>query len=120
MTDGDDAGAAVQLSRVFHGDPAKIALPDPELSSELLEFVAHRYGLVTERPVDLGGSFNLNVLVDEHVVRVYGPWVSTERLQELQRVREELRSSGMPTPKVRTDRHRSTWSTFSDSVLEVE
>jgi hypothetical protein len=79
--------------RVFHGDPDRLALPDPALSPELLEFVEARYGLRVEEPRDLGGSFNLNLLADRHVIRVYGPWVTAARLRELQRVRRLLRGT---------------------------
>jgi len=106
--------------RVYHGDPVKLAAPDPVLSPELLEFIAHRYGLRVNEPRDLGGSFNLNVLVDGHVVRVYGPWVGAERLQVLQGLRRTLRSRGVPIPDLRPAMDGSLWCPFGDCVLEVE
>jgi len=105
---------------VYHGDPAKLAAPDPVLSSDLLAFIAARWGLRVSDPRDLGGSFTLNVLVDGHVVRVYGPWVSVERLQALQRIRRTLKGRGVPIPDLRPALDGSLWSAFDDSVLEVE
>lgn len=106
--------------RTFHGDPVKLAAPDPVLSSNLLQFVANQYDLDVNNPRDLGGSFNLNVLVDNHVVRVYGPWVSAERGQELQRIRQALKLQGIPIPELRPTLSGSLWSTFDDCFLEVE
>lgn len=105
---------------VYHCDPVKLAAPDPVLSSDLLAFIADRYGLRVSDPRDLGGSFTLNVLVDGHVVRVYGPWVSVERLQELQRIRRTLKGRGVPIPDLRPALDGSLWSAFDDCVLEVE
>ena len=106
--------------RVYYGDPAKLAAPRPALSSQLLELVGERYGLCVDSPRDLGGSFNLNVLVDGHVLRVYGPWVSAERLQELQRIRRVLRSRGAPIPGLRPAADGSPWGAWGDCVFEVE
>ena len=108
------------MMRVFHGDPEKLAAPDPTLSLELLEFVAGRFGLDTNAPQDLGGSFNLNVLVDNYVVRVYGSWVSAERVQELQRIRQTLRQEGIPIPALQPACDGSLWLAFGDCILEVE
>ncbi|MFX1412003.1 MAG: phosphotransferase enzyme family protein [Promethearchaeota archaeon] len=106
--------------RVYHGDPTKLAAPKPALSLELLALVEKRYGLHVKTPRDLGGSFNLNVLVDGHVLRVYGPWVSAARLEELWRVRRMLRSSGIPIPDVRPTLDGSPWCAFDDCFIEVE
>jgi Ser/Thr protein kinase RdoA (MazF antagonist) len=106
--------------RVYHGDPAKLAAPRPAPSPELLQLVAERYGLRVDQPRDLGGSFNLNVLVDGHVVRAYGPWISAERLQELRRIRRTLRARGIPIPDLRAAIDGAPWSAFDNYVLEVE
>ena len=106
--------------RVFHGDPVKLAAPDPTLSPALLEFVAERYDLCIDAPRDLGGAFNLNVWVDNHVVRVYGPWVSAERGQALQQIRQTLKRAGIPIPDLRPTLDGSLWATFGDNFLEVE
>jgi Ser/Thr protein kinase RdoA (MazF antagonist) len=106
--------------RVYHGDPTKLAAPRPVLSSELIALVEKRYGLHVKTPRELGGSFNLNVWVDDHVLRVYGPWVSAARLEELRRVRRMLRSRGIPVPDVRPALDGSLWCAFDDCFLEVE
>jgi len=107
--------------RVYHGDPIKLAAPRPSLTCELLTFVEEQYGLcANEPPPDLGGSFHLNVLVDGHVLRVYGPWVSAVRLEELQGIRGRLRSRGIPIPDVQPALDGSLWCIFDDCVLEVE
>src|SRR4051812_45480054 len=106
--------------RVYKGDPTKLARSSPELSVALLHFVEKFYGLSIDHPVKLGGSFNLNVLVNDHVMRVYGPWVTMERLLELQRIRQILKSRGMPLPELRPACDGSFSCTFSDCVVEVE
>lgn len=106
--------------RVFHGDPTKLAASRPALSPELLAVVAERYGLGVDTPRDLGGSFNLNVMVDRYVLRVYGPWVSAERVQELQRIRQTLERRGVPIPDLLPALDGSLWSEFDGCALEVE
>lgn len=105
---------------VYHGDPSKLAAPRPALSPELLAFVEERYDLSVRTPRDLGGSFHLNLGVDGHVLRVYGPWVSAARLEEVQRVRRMLRARGFPIPDLRPAVDGSLWCAFGDGFLEVE
>jgi len=88
---------------VYHGDPAKLATPDPVLSSDLLWFIAVRWGLRVSDSRDLGGSFSLNVLVDGH-----------------QRIRRTLKGRGVPIPDLRPALDGSLWFAFDDCVLEVE
>lgn len=109
-----------RTASVFYGDPDKIAEPDPTLSPELLDFVTEAYGLSVTSPVDLGGSFNLNVLLDQRVLRVYGPWVGSERLADLQQIRGALLRRGVPIPHLVPAVDGSTWCRFGDCVLEVE
>ena len=71
------------------------------LSPELLEAVRDCYGLGSVNGVvDLGGSSNLNVLVQNgnlrYVIRVYRPYVTEARLRDLQIVRRELAAGGVP------------------------
>jgi Ser/Thr protein kinase RdoA (MazF antagonist) len=107
--------------RIYHGDPVKLAAPRPSLTSELLSFIEAQYGLRgNELPRDLGGSFNLNVLIDGYVVRVYGPWVSARRVAAMQQTRETLRMRGIPIPNLRPGLDKATWSEFGDCVVEVE
>lgn len=106
--------------RVYQGDPMKLACASPTLSNELLQFVERRYGLQVQKAVQLGGSWNLNVSVDNYVVRVYGPWVEFERLQEVQRVRQQLKRKGMPIPALKLACDGASICTFKDCCVEVE
>ena len=110
--------------RAYKGDPTKLAGASPHLSTELLQFIEGCYALQIDNPVKLGGSWNLNVLTDGHVVRAYGPWVTIERLQELQRVRRILNAKGIPTPALRPASSGSFSALFNDAfdsyVVEVE
>ena len=90
------------------------------LSPELLHLVAERYGLQAQNPQTLGGSFNLNLRLDGHVVRVYGPWVSPVRLRVLQEMRQTLRARGVPIPQLRPARDGAQHCAFGNCVLEVE
>ena len=48
---------------------------------------------------DLGGMDNLTVLVDDgrHVLRSYKPFVTVERIVELQRLRRSVQAAGLTT-----------------------
>lgn len=105
---------------VYGGDPARLAMPDPVLSPKLLSFVAAAYALRVDRAVKLGGSFNLNVLLDGHVLRVYGPWVSAPRLAAIQGLRRALRGRGLPVPAPRPSTDGAPYERFGECVLEVE
>lgn len=51
---------------------------------------------------DLGGAFNLNLKVvtarGSHIIRVYRPWVTPERLAFITYVKEHLRQANLPVP----------------------
>src|SRR5579859_5447634 len=75
------------------------------LSPELLACLRERYGLddTGDRPEgtrDLGGSSALNLLVTAGgrrcVARIYRPYVSAARLEDIQRVRHVLTRGGVP------------------------
>jgi Ser/Thr protein kinase RdoA (MazF antagonist) len=95
------------------------------LSPELLEVVRDRYGLDrVNGAVDLGGSSNLNVLIQDgklrYVVRVYRPYVTEARLRDLQRVRRELAAGGVPSPGVLSTWDGQPWITLDSHLVEVE
>lgn len=95
------------------------------LSPELLETVRGSYGLSKmSGGVDLGGSSNLNVRVQDgqlrYVVRVYRPYVTEARLRDLQLVRRELRAAGVPCSDALPTRDGQSWMTFDSCLLEVE
>lgn len=91
-------------------------------SADLLATVRSEYGLVVEEPVrDLGGSYNLNLLVGgSFVVRVYGSWVSADRLAAIQAVRSRLQEDGWPIPPLRRTLSGTGYVAFGERVLEVE
>jgi len=59
-------------------------------------------------------------LLKEHVVRVYGPWVSSDRLVDLQQIRGALLGRGVPIPELVPAADGKTWCRFGDCVMEVE
>ncbi len=95
------------------------------LSPELLTAVRNYYGLgSTNWAVDLGGSSNLNVLVDDgnrrYIVRMYRPYVTASRLRDVQFVRCELAARGVPCPDVVPTRDGQPWVVFNGRLVEVE
>jgi homoserine kinase type II len=99
--------------------------PRATLSSELLEAIRDRYGLVRQNDlVDLGGSSNLNLLVHQenlrYVVRVYRPYLTQARLRDIQFVRRKLTTSGVPCPDIWPTRDGQPWITLDDRLVEVE
>jgi homoserine kinase type II len=95
------------------------------LSPELLEVVRDRYGLGSLNGVaDLGGSSNLNLLVQAGnlrcVVRVYRPYVTEARLRDLQLARRELAAAGVPCPDILPTRDGQPWIALDARLAEVE
>jgi len=94
------------------------------VSRHLLESVSLAYGIdVGDRQIDLGGSSNLNVRVGEdeyYVVRVYRPHVTTDRLNEIHRVRHHLAAVGVPCDGLLRTRDGRTWIEVDDRLVEVE
>ncbi|MBM7785444.1 phosphotransferase enzyme family protein [Tenggerimyces flavus] len=91
-------------------------------SAALLSLVRSEYGLaVSGDERDLGGSYNLNLLVaGSFVVRVYGSWVSAERVAAVQGVREGLRLAGWPIAPLRRALSGADFVAFGQRVVEVE
>ena len=59
-----------------------------------------QYGIAGNVVRDLGGSSNLNLLIEDaghrYVARVHRPWVTASRLADVQAVRRELARGGVP------------------------
>jgi homoserine kinase type II len=96
-----------------------------EYSPTLLESVKRNYGIEpSEDPQDLGGSSNLNVLLNDDdqkwVVRVYRPSVSRARLHDIQTARIELACSGLTCAVPSPTRGGKTWAEHEGRLLEVE
>jgi Ser/Thr protein kinase RdoA (MazF antagonist) len=94
------------------------------VTQRLLESVASDYGIdVSDKRVDLGGSSNLNVRVGEgesYVVRVYRPHVTTDRLNEIHRVRHHLAAVGVPCDGLLRTLDGRPWIEVDDRLVEVE
>ncbi len=96
-----------------------------EPTPELIDLVSAGYGLTPPRQVrDLGGAYNLNFLVvagrERLVVRVYQSWVSVERLNAIQLIRERLRTESLPIARLRRTVNGSGTLTLGDRLVEVE
>ncbi|HEX4212478.1 MAG TPA: phosphotransferase [Candidatus Dormibacteraeota bacterium] len=94
-------------------------------SPELIELVRGRYGIIRLRALrDLGGEYNLNLLVDADrerlVVRVYHPWVPAARVAAIQEVRERLRAGSWPIAPLRVTARGERLVMQEDRVVEVE
>jgi homoserine kinase type II len=95
------------------------------LSPELLEAIRDCYNLGNIVYVaDLGGSANLNVLVQNeqlrYVVRVYRPYVTEARLHDIQLVRRELAAGGIPCSDALPARDGQPWIALNGRLVEVE
>ncbi len=101
--------------------PALRAEPSPTL----LDALRNRYGIENSNgATDLGGSSNLNLLVasrgDRLVVRVYRPWVTATRLADMQLVRRQLASGGVPCAQLMPTRDGDGWTVVDGRLVEVE
>ena len=95
------------------------------LSSELIQAVCDAYGFRSvDDVVDLGGSSSLNVLVGDggrrYVVRVYRPYVTKARLDDIQHVRRQLAAGGVPCSDILLTQDEQSWIEFNDRLVEVE
>lgn len=93
-------------------------------SAGLFELVRNEYGLSWDaEPRDCGGV-NLNVHLpttgEGHVVRVYAPWTSSERLAAIQRVRSGLIDAGLPFVPTLATTGGQPFVAFDGRVVEVE
>jgi Ser/Thr protein kinase RdoA (MazF antagonist) len=96
-----------------------------QASPKLFTALRDRYGLRGgEGAPDLGGSYNLNLLLTDgdrrYVVRVYRPWVTTTRLAAMQLVRRELATGGVPCVQPRRTHNGASWILVDDRLVEVE
>lgn len=96
-----------------------------ELSPALLPALHERYGFSSSAEVhDLGGSSNLNLrLTDQaqsYVVRVYRPWVTAARLDDMQQVRRVLAQGGIPVVQPILTRDSASWIAVDNRLVEVE
>ena len=93
-----------------------------EISAGLIDTLHREYGIdKPAKPVDLGGSYNLNLLLRGSLVaRVYHGWMTARRLEALQRIRRYLNELGIPTAPMKTTLDGHGWCTFNGRLIEVE
>lgn len=99
--------------------------PRPTQSSELFDYIHASYGIeFSGVPRDLGGSRNLNLLINtkekRYVVRVYRSWITAERLVDIQLVRSLLRSGGVPSSVVVPTLAGTPWTMREGCLIEME
>ncbi|MEX0875761.1 MAG: phosphotransferase [Actinomycetota bacterium] len=82
------------------------------------------YDAETSEVQDLGGSSNLNIRItidgEPHVARAYRPYVTAQRLEDLQRVREAVAAEGVPTPDGRQTKNGQPFTQLGERLIEVE
>ena len=104
-----------------------------EVSPGLFAALRDRYGIRGGGVKDLGGSSNLNLLVTDipdgadvtgaaqgrrrYVVRVYRPWVTAERLADMQLVRRRLASGGVPCVQPVSTLDGESWITVDGRLV---
>jgi hypothetical protein len=94
-------------------------------SQALLDAVQAAYRIdIPTQPFDLGGSANLNLCFadasNKWVVRVYRPYVTTERLRAIQTVRHELSLAGIPSDCLVMTGNGQPWMSFDGRLVELE
>jgi homoserine kinase type II len=78
---------------------------------------------VGERQIDLGGSSNLNLRIGsngQYVLRVYRPHVTSNRLDEIHRVRRNLSAAGVPCEGGVPARAGEPWLEVDGRLVEIE
>jgi homoserine kinase type II len=108
----DDAGSGLRGLRAKHSPKLRVAVRD-HYDIEGLDGGS-----------DLGGSSNLNLLVagdnGRFVVRVYRPYVTAARLDDIQHVRRVLGANGVPCSEVVPTRDGKPWIVWEGRLVEVE
>ena len=94
-------------------------------SLELFQVLSDHYGINYDKEVvDLGGSSNLNLLVCDadrrYVLRVYRPYVTVDRLADIQLVRRELSTHGVNCSEIVSTLSGQSWIAFDGRLVEVE
>ncbi|HEY0069195.1 MAG TPA: phosphotransferase [Chloroflexia bacterium] len=97
-----------------------------EASPNLFDALSGRYGIEGGKGwKDLGGSSNLNLLVTDttnrlYVVRVYRPWITAARLDDMQFVRRRLARGGVPCAEPALTLDGESWVVVDGRLVEVE
>lgn len=90
-----------------------------------VSFLHEHFDLGTIRVVkDLGGTYNLNLLLQtergQYVLRYYRPWISRQRLSQLQQVKRLLANSSLPVPLPLRTKTGATILSYRERLLEIE
>jgi homoserine kinase type II len=113
----------------MHEDEAELAPghigPRATIHDVSVRDLAARFSLQPARAwKDLGGTYNLNVLVHgedgDYVLRVHRPWVTQERLSYVQQVRMNLSDAGLTVPTALPGAQGRTILSAGDRLAEVE
>lgn len=99
--------------------------PRAEATADLPTILVTEYGIHAVREVrDLGGSYNLNLLIRTdaaaYVARIYRPWVTRERLDFLQETKRVLARAAFPTVEALPTQRGDGMVRVGDCWLEVE
>jgi Ser/Thr protein kinase RdoA (MazF antagonist) len=94
-------------------------------STELIDYAYRAYGIGAVSSVrDLGGAFNLNLLLTARerrvILRVHRPWVTVERMGAVNSVKAHVRAAGIPVPMTMRALSGSDFEHFQGRILEVE
>lgn len=97
----------------------------PVLTSRLIQAIAKQFELGEPlRHRDMGGSSNLNVLVEaggsRHVARVYRHWLTEDRLRDVQQARLSLSKGGVPSPLPIPTSTGDMWCRIGGLLVELE
>ena len=96
-----------------------------ELTKELRELLSDEYGFEKSTEyTDLNGSSSLNLYAKanqiQYVVRVYRPYVTSERLDDIISIRAELNEHGIPFSKTCKNINGQNYTVWNGRLVEVE
>jgi homoserine kinase type II len=96
-----------------------------ELTKDLAELLSDEYGFNKSAGyADLDGSSSLNLLVEmnatKYVVRVYRPYVSASRLDDMIRIRKKLNENDIPFSKTYQTMSGQDYITWNGRLVEAE
>ena len=96
-----------------------------ELTKELRELLSDEYGFAKSAEYsDLNGSSSLNLYIDanqfQYVVRVYRPYVTSKRLDDIIFIRKKLNEYNIPFSKTFQSIRNQDYITWNDRLVEVE
>lgn len=107
------------MSEVLRGSTLRPRVPDG-----IGDMLRREYGIAADEIKDLGGSSNLNLLIqsgeNQYIARIYRPWVTLSRLTAIQLAHRTLNDGGVPSPLPVSTRDGKDASSIDGLVMEVE